>query len=551
MKRSSLKVMTSLIRLVKPLYLHMAAAIAMGTLGHLCATMIPVLGGYGILQVIGHRRDLSLFVLGAGMLACAVLRAVLKYGEQGCNHYIAFTLLALIRDRLFQALRRLAPARLEGKDRGDLISLLTADVELLEVFYAHTVSPVCIAVIYTMIMLVLIGRIHILLALLALSSWLVIGIAVPVLSDAQSGDIGLEVRNQAAELSSTVLENIRGLQESIRYQDTDRRRRIMNEEADLLLEVQEEEKYLASRSISAASFLISLFDLMMIVAGLFLYRQGTLDFDGVMISTLLFMSSFGPTAALAALGGTLQNTIAAGNRVLDILQEEPLLKDITDREKAAYGDAEVRDVSFAYEKEKVLQDLSLSIPQGTIFGISGPSGSGKSTLLKLMMRFFRPQEGNITIAGRDLEEINTDDLRNMESYMTQDTWLFRDTIRNNLLIARADASDEELQEACRRAAVHDFIQSLPQGYDTEVGELGETLSGGERQRLGLARAFLHESDLILLDEPTSNLDSLSEGMILKALREEKGQRTVVLVSHRASALRICDEIHEMESGRAS
>ena len=552
MKRSAGKVMARLVGLVKPLAGYMTASVVMGTIGYLCATLISVFAGYAVLSVIGHRRDLSILLLCVGMVLCAIFRAILKYGEQGCNHYIAFRLLALIRDRIFRAMRRLAPAKMEGKDKGDLISLVTSDVELLEVFYAHTISPICIAAVFTLIMLVMIGRYHILLALLALSSYLVIGIALPLLTNAQSGDIGLEVRDNAGSLAAAVLDNIRGLSESLRYQDTEHRLQVMNEKTDLLLDAQEEEKYLAGRSMAATGLLINLFDIMMIVAAIVLYWQGQLNFEGVLIPVLTFMSSFGPVSALAALGSTLQNTIAAGNRVLDILDEEPIINEISGKPSAAFGDLQATDVSFAYpDGEAVLNNASMKIPYGKIVGISGPSGSGKSTLLKLMMRFWKPQAGRLTINGKDLEEINTADLRAMESYMTQDTWLFHDTIRNNLLIARPSASEEELQEACRKAAIHDFIMALPDGYDTMIGELGDTLSGGEKQRLGLARAFLHQSEVILLDEPTSNLDSLNEGMILKALKEGTDRQTVVLVSHRPSALRICEEVYAMDEERAS
>lgn len=552
MKRTPFQVMRELLRHIRPLYRYMIAAVAMGTLGYLCATMIPVFGGFAILQIIGHRKNLSLLLLGIGMVFCALLRAVLKYGEQGCNHYIAFRLLAIIRDHLFRAMRRLSPAKLEGKDKGDLISLLTSDVELLEVFYAHTVSPVCIAAVYTVIMLILLGRYSLMTMLLALASYLAVGIALPLITNARSGDIGMEVRTRAGELAATVLDNIRGLEESIRYQDTDRRREIMNENTDLLLEVQEEEKSLAGRSMAEAAFMINLFDIMMIVAVIMLYRQGTMNFEGALITVLLFMSSFGPVTALAGLGSTLQNTLAAGNRVLDILEEEPVTPDISGCEESASGDLQAENITFAYQEgTPVLEDVTMHVPEGKIIGISGPSGTGKSTLLKLMMRFWKPQSGTIRIGGRNLEEINTSSLRRMESYMTQDTWLFHDTIRRNLLIADPEATDEEIQEACRKAAVHDFIMSLPEGYDTVIGELGSTLSSGERQRLGLARAFLHHGSLLLLDEPTSNLDSLNEGMILKALEEESSGRTVVLVSHRPSALRICDEIREMKGEQAS
>ena len=243
-------------------------------------------------------------------------------------------------------------------------------------------------------------------------------------------------------------------------------------------------------------------------------------FEGCLITTLALMSSFGPVVALAALGATLQNTFAAGNRVLDILDESPVAEEISGKEEITFSGASAEKVTFAYGGETILEDLSVEIPEGKIIGINGRSGSGKSTLLKLFMRFWRVQQGEVKVSGRNVDRINTANLRGLESFVTQETYLFHDSIRNNLRIARLDAADEAIIAACKKASVHDFIMSLPKGYDTEVGELGDTLSGGERQRLGLARAFLHDAPFLLLDEPTSNLDSLSEAVILKSLHEK-------------------------------
>ena len=549
MKRNRLMIMAELLKLVKPLSGYMALAVLLGTLGNLCAALIPVLAGQALLKSMRFAVKMSFGSLFACMILCGVFRAVLRYGEQASNHYIAFRLLALVRDRVFRALRRLSPAKLEGKDRGDLIAVITADVELLEVFYAHTISPICIAVLFTIVLVVLIWRIHPMLGLLALCFYAAIGIALPLLISMQDQDTGREVRRLSGELSSSVLEDLRGLYEILQYEQGNARARRRNDLTDALLEEQEEQNTLAGRNRAAAGTMIYLFDCMMVFGAYMLYGQGTVGFDGMVTAILLLMSSFGPVSALAALGTTLSNTLAAGDRVLQILEEEPVTEDITGQQPAIYGSIAAENVSFAYGAEPVLNDMSVFMNKDQIIGITGRSGSGKSTFLKLLMRFWKPDSGRLGINDRDIESINTADLRNMEGYMTQDAHLFHDTVRNNLLIARPDATDEEIIAACRKASVHDAILRLPDGYDTVVGELGDTLSGGERQRISLARAFLHDARILLLDEPTSNLDALNEGMILKALDEEKNHRTIVLVSHRESSVRIADTVLHMEEGR--
>jgi ATP-binding cassette subfamily C protein len=309
--------------------------------------------------------------------------------------------------------------------------------------------------------------------------------------------------------------------------------------------------------VAVTNTVILLLDLCMLFVSARLYQMELVDFSGVLIPTIALMSSFGPVVALANLGSTLQNTFAAGNRVLDILDEEPVVEEINGKENITFAGAEASHVTFAYEQTKeegqehILSDLSVDIPKHKVIGIIGQSGSGKSTLLKLFMRFWKVQEGNVSISGTSVEQINTPNLRDMESFMTQETYLFHDSIKNNLKIAKLDATDEELILACKKASVHDFIMSLPNGYDTQVGELGDTLSGGERQRLGLARAFLHDAPLLLLDEPTSNLDSLNEAVILKSLKEEQNGKTIVLVSHRKSTMCIADSVYSVENGRVS
>lgn len=550
-QRSGFAVMAQLVGLVRPLAGYMVLAVAMGLAGHLCATFLTVFGVYALCTVLGLPAPLGLAGLFAGIAVMAVLRAALRYGEQACNHFIAFKLLALLRDKVFRALRVLAPAKLEVRDRGNLISVITSDIELLEVFYAHTISPVLIAVLFSGILCIFIGSYHPLLGLLALGAYLCVGVAVPLLVSRASGAHGLRFRTASGELSSFVLDSLRGLPETLQFAQGAQRRKELDERTEALTREESRLKWTAGWGMALTNALILLFDLAMLLAAAILYRDGAIAFDGVLVPTVALMSSFGPVVALANLGGTLQNTFAAGNRVLDILQETPVVQEISGQAPTEFSGAGAENVNFAYEDQPILQDLSVQVPQNRILGIVGRSGSGKSTLLKLFMRFWEADSGEIRLSGKPVGKINTADLRRMESYVTQQTHLFHDTIRNNLRIARLDATDAEIEEACRKASVHDFILSLPKGYDTQVGELGDTLSGGERQRLGLARAFLHDAPFMLLDEPTSNLDSLNEAVILRSLRREKSGRTVVLVSHRQSTMRIADRVLHVDAGRCS
>lgn len=490
-RRSGLTVMLRLIGLVKPLTGYMIIAIFMGLAGHLCASFITIFGGYAILDASGYDTGLSLKVIFISVIVFALVRAGFRYAEQSCNHFIAFRLLAIIRDKVFKALRNLCPAKLEGRDRGNLISVITSDIELLEVFYAHTISPIAIAVLYTVIMCVYIGSFHWILAVVALVAYIVTGVVIPLL--ASKAGINTAVTNVC----------------------------------------------------------ILVFDIIMLFTGAFLYACGSIGFDGVLLTSIALFSSFGPAVALASLGSTLQSTFAAGNRVLNILDENPVVDEVSGEENAVFDGISSENVTFSYDDEKILDDFSINILKGEVTGIVGKSGSGKSTLLKLFMRFWDTDSGTISIGKRDIRTVNTNDLRNMESYMTQDTHLFCDSIRNNIRIARLDATDEDIENACKKASIHNFIMTLSKGYDTPVGELGDTLSGGEKQRIGLARVFLHDSDLVLLDEPTSNLDSLNEAVILKSIAKERNDKTVVLVSHRQSTMRIADRTYSVERGRVS
>lgn len=528
MKRNGFQVMSRLIGLVKPLTGYMFLAISMGLMGHLAASWITVLGGFAVLEALYPQIPSGLGVIFVAVLVLAFVRGFLRYAEQACNHFIAFKLLALIRDKVFLSLRRLCPAKLEGKDKGDLISLITSDIELLEVFYAHTVSPICIAILFSGMMTTFIGSYNIILGMWAAAAYFVVGVVIPMITSRLSGDDGINFRSRSGKLSGFVLDSLRGLSEILQYGQGEQRMAQMN------------------AMTAVTNLVILLFDF-----GMLFLSAVLCDFSETLICTLALMSSFGPCVALAALGSTLQNTFAAGNRVLDLLEESPVVEEVSGKTEVEFHGAMADKLTFSYQQETVLKDVSIVIPENKIIGITGRSGSGKSTLLKLFMRFWQVQQGTVSISGKKIDEINTTNLRNMESFVTQETYLFHDSIRNNLRIAKLDASEDEIIAACKKASIHDFIMSLPQGYETNIGELGDTLSGGERQRLGLARAFLHNAPFLLLDEPTSNLDSLNEAVILQSLHRERKGKTVMLVSHRSSTMGIVDEFYSVEHGRMS
>ena len=508
-------------------------------------------GAAGLLDAAGER---SLVDFGAAVglvVACGVVRGFLHYGEQICNHYIAFKILALIRDKVFAALRRLAPAKLEGRDKGNLVSLATSDIELLEVFYAHTVSPVLIALIVSIGMVAFIAAQSWQLAVVALLAYLAVGVAVPLVSSRGAQRSGRALRDRLGDANSFVLESLRGLVEILQYGEGERRSRALLELTDALAGDEHRLKARTALSTAATNALVLAFDLAMIVLAYLLVAQGEVSFAGAVVSVMALMSSFGPVIAVAALGTTLQQTLASGARVLDLLDEQPECAEVTDGRDVGFSGAAVRGVSFSYGDETILRDVSADFAPGQVVGISGRSGSGKSTLLKLLMRFWDPTVGSVELSGVDLRRVNTASLRAAEGYMTQETHLFSGTIGENILLARPESTRAELEEACAKAALSELIDKLPQGLDTPVGELGGALSGGERQRVGLARVFLHDAPFVLLDEPTSNLDALNEAAVLKALSDFREGKTIVLVSHRASTCAFADVSYSVERGRMS
>ena len=546
MNRNGLKVMYKLIGLVLPLLHVMVAAITMGVIGFLTAIFIIVLGGVGLLNILGFATALSLKQVIIGIVICAVLRGILRYAEQGSNHYIAFKLLALIRHKVFVKLRKLAPAKLEGKDKGNLISIITTDTELLEVFYAHTISPIIIAFITSVIMTIFIGRYNIFLGVIALVAYFIVGVIIPVWSSNQGDETGQQYRDEMGDLNSYFLSSVRGINDIIQYGVGKERLDEINRRTD---ELETKQKLLlkqegSNRAVTDTAILLC--SMAMLFAGCILYTKGEVNFIQVIIPLIALMSSFGPVVAISNLSNNLFHTIAAGNRVLDLLEEEPAVEEVNGNDVTEFADMKLKNVSFSYDEEVILEDFNMDIKQNKIIGIYGKSGCGKSTLLKLLMRFWEVDNGSITIGGKNINEINTSDLRKMQSFVTQDTYLFNDTIANNIGIAKENATMEEIIAAAKKASIHDFIMSLPNGYDSKVGELGGNLSGGEKQRIGIARAFLHDAPMILLDEPTSNLDSLNEGIILKSLMESKENKTILIVSHRKSTMNIADVVLDVE-----
>ena len=546
MNRNGLKVMYKLIGLVLPLLHVMVAAITMGVIGFLTAIFIIVLGGVGLLNILGFATALSLKQVIIGIVICAVLRGILRYAEQGSNHYIAFKLLALIRHKVCVKLRKLAPAKLEGKDKGNLISIITTDTELLEVFYAHTISPIIIAFITSVIMTIFIGRYNIFLGVIALVAYFIVGVIIPVWSSNQGDETGQQYRDEMGDLNSYFLSSVRGINDIIQYGVGKERLDEINRRTD---ELETKQKLLikqegSNRAVTDTAILLC--SMAMLFAGCILYTKGEVNFIQVIIPLIALMSSFGPVVAISNLSNNLFHTIAAGNRVLDLLEEEPAVEEVNGNDVTEFADMKLKNVSFSYDEEVILEDFNMDIKQNKIIGIYGKSGCGKSTLLKLLMRFWEVDNGSITIGGKNINEINTSDLRKMQSFVTQDTYLFNDTIANNIGIAKENATMEEIIAAAKKASIHDFIMSLPNGYDSKVGELGGNLSGGEKQRIGIARAFLHDAPMILLDEPTSNLDSLNEGIILKSLMESKENKTIIIVSHRKSTMNIADVVLDVE-----
>lgn len=551
LRRSGAKIMASLILLLGSLAYIMILAVINGSLGFVCAMGVTVFGAVGVAKALGETIALSYGLIIGLAVGCGVLRGLLRYFEQYSNHYIAFKLLAVLRDKIFGALRTLCPAKLESKQKGSIIAMITSDIETLEVFYAHTISPICIAVIVSTAVFLFVGFVASwYLALVALVGYLTIGIIVPLISSARLKESGVKYRAEFAQFNAYFLDSIKGVKDIVLNNAGEEREKEVNRRSELLLKETKSMKHNTTRAQAATELTVSLFIILTLIVGIVLVHFDVLSVGKMIIGVVAVFGSFGPVIAISALPGNLTQTFASGDRVLNLLQEKPAVEKVTDGADIDYENLNVTDLSFSYDGHtEVLKDIKMHAEKGEIIGIVGESGCGKSTFLKLLLRFWQKDGGLIAYNGIDVNKINSDNLLDNVTMVSQSTYLFDETIEDNLKIAKPDASRGEIENACRLASVHDFIMTLPDGYQTQVGALGDNLSAGEKQRIGLARAFLKGSELILLDEPTSNVDSINEGIILKALKEQKSKKSIVLVSHRESTMAIADRIYLVDNGR--
>ena len=552
MRKNGFVVMGHLLKLVTPLAHIMAFTITMGTLGFLAAIFIMVLGAMGLVNLLNFDTHLSFSGILTALIVLAVARGALRYLEQMSGHYIAFKLLALLRDKVFSSLRRLAFVKLQDKQAGQLVSLVTNDIELLEVFYAHTIAPIMIAFFTSAILLLLFGHLSGWFVLVALAAYLTVGVILPIITTKLAREDGRRYRELVGEMNDFFLDSVRGMKEIQLFGYAKQRLDEIQQRSQKIDTAFERIKDQEAKVRVYTEVAVSAFNIIMLFMGLILFSLDKIDFSAFLIGVILLMSSYGPVIALSNLSSNLLQTLASGERVLSLLAEEPELKDVESAvDLKEVSRIDVENVSFAYGEEQILSDVSLSVKKGEILGIHGRSGSGKSTLLKLLMRFYDPKSGSIKINGETLPNINTRSLRDNMAYITQQTYIFNETIEENIRLARRDSTLEDIMEAAKKASIHDFILSLPQGYQTKMTELGGNLSDGEKQRIGIARAFLHNAPIILLDEPTSNLDSLNEAMILKSLLNVKAEKLIILVSHRQSTMAICDQVIGIENGRMS
>lgn len=548
-RRNGLKIMASLIVLLGSLSYIMLLAIINGTLGFLCAMGVTIFGSIGVAKFLGETINMSYGLIISLTIGCGVLRGALRYLEQYSNHFIAFKLLAALRDKIFKALRVLAPAKLEGRKKGGIISMITSDIETLEVFYAHTISPICIALIVETLVLLYVGFIsNFYLSLAALVSYIIIGIILPIISSKLLSDTGVRYRKSFASFNSYYLDSIKGVNDIVLNNAMKVRNKEVNSKSDELLAETKKLKHKSGITEAISYAFVSLSLIGVLILGLYLSDKNIITIPKMIMGLVAIFGSYGPVIALSALPQNLTQTFASGDRVLDLLEEKPVVREIKDGKNFSFLDLKVNNLSFKYDEASVLNNVNLEVKRGQIVALVGPSGCGKSTLLKLLLRFYETNSGDILYNNISINDINTSSLLDNVTLVSQQTYLFDDTIKENIKIAKYDATDEEIIEAAKKASIHEFIESLPDKYDTKVGQLGDNLSAGEKQRIGLARAFLSNAPLILLDEPTSNVDSINEGIILKSLKDQKENKSIILVSHRESTTAIADRIYRIKDG---
>ncbi|EBB5866884.1 ABC transporter ATP-binding protein [Listeria monocytogenes] len=532
-----------LLKFVKPLRGKMILAILLGIISNLSVILISLIGAYGILAVI-LAQPLNPYKWLFVMVGCGVLRGVARYLEQYLNHDIAFRLLAIIRERIFSTLRKLGPARLSGKKSGDLITAITSDVEALEVFFAHTISPVFIALGTTIVTVGFLGMYDTGLALILLLGQILIGVVLPMISYKRNKKIGTAYQTEFVGLNQAVMENIASLQDIFQFKLGEARLANLTDRGEKLnKQYQKRLRQGSELQILGEWVLIGTATLILVLGSFW-----QLPLETILIGTVLSLSSFGSVLALNALGTALLTTFASGKRLYALTEEKPVVTFNGLLELSDFESAKLNKVRFSHDgKQAILSGLSLDLPKGKWLGIGGESGSGKSTLVKLLMRYWDP-DGEVNLNNQPLPKITESSLHQMEGVMEQSTFLFEDTIGNNIRLGKKAATLDEVKEAARKAAIDKWIEILPEGYDTKIGGQARNLSDGERQRIGLARLFLHDAPLLLLDEPTSNLDYINEQAILNTLRSEIQDKTVLVISHRKTTLDLAEEQWLLENG---
>lgn len=547
-RRSSITIISKLLSLIGSLTYVIFLAVINGSIGHTVAIFIPLIGALTLAKICGATVALSYSWLFAIIIGFGLLRGVLRYFEQYSNHLIAFKLLAKIRNIIFTKLRVLCPAKLESKQKGSIISMITADTETIEVFYAHTVSPVCIAIIASLAIILFVGFIvNWYMAIFVTFAYIIVGIVLPIFSSRTTAEAGLNYRKKFTAFNGYFMDAIKGSRDIILHgQEDSKLRKVENFTNELIITSAKLKNKTLSISVLTTSIIIVL-NLLMLVLGLLLTRYANLSVSLMFVGVVALMSSYGPVLAIAALPSNLSQTFASADRLITLLEEKPVVTDIANGMDIDFENLQVVNLGFAYGSDKtILNDVNIEVKCGEIIGIMGKSGYGKSTLLKLLLRFWKKDKGYILYNGTDIEEINTQSLKSNVVMVSQTTYLLDDTIKGNMRIANQKASDEQIVTACKKAGIHDFICTLKDGYDTKVGSINNLFSAGETQRIGLARVFLSDAKLILLDEPTSNVDAINEGIILKALAENKANKAFILVSHRESTMSIADRVYHFD-----
>lgn len=548
-RQSGFKIMMRLLKELKPLVGVMMITITLGVLGFLTAISIASFAAVALGTLVEGATIVSFKAAITIMAVCAVMRGLLRYGEQLSGHYIAFKILYLLRDKIFAKLRTLAPAKLEGRDKGDLISLITSDIELLEVFYAHTIAPIAIAILTNSMITALLWFIHPIYGVLAAFFFILVGFVVPYASSKLVSEAGVNYRREFGSSNQYILDSLRGLKEILLFNQGQERLTQLNQKSGELNESIRKIKDHEGIVTGITSTIITLAMLVFLGVGAYLYSIGAVTLTLVLVALVVIASSFGPVVALSNLSNTLAHTFACAERLFELLDEMPQVEEVSGQMPLTMNEMTLDRVSFAYPNSDhlLLDEVSIHIEKGEKLALIGESGIGKSTFIKLLMRYFDTKKGHVFIDGTNIKSIPTASLRLKQTLVSQETYLFNDTIENNIKIGCKDASLEEVIEAAKKASIHEFIESLPKGYQTKVGELGGMVSSGEKQRLGLARAFLHNGDVLILDEPTSNLDALNEGSILKSIQDYGQDKTVILISHRKSTTAICEKVYRLEN----